>query len=125
MMKQHSKTGSVLLSALRSAALGYPEVQEGLACAGTSAEKRTIKVKNKAFLFLGTADVMFKLRESLAEAAELAAKEPDRYKVGAHGWVTVTIGNGKSLSEKRVAKWIDESYRLLAPKQLVALLPER
>jgi hypothetical protein len=125
LMKQKSQPERTLLQILRTVALGYPETQEGVACAGTSAEKRTIKVKGKAFLFLGMADVMLKLRESLEEATTLASKRPDRYKVGAHGWVTVTISNLKSLSEKLLLRWIDESYRLLASKHLVALLPKR
>jgi hypothetical protein len=113
------------MQALRRLALQYPEAQEGIACAGTPAEKSTVKVRNKAFLFLGPADMMVKLRDSVAEAAELAAKEPGRYKVGAPGWVTVKFGDGETPPLDLLAKWIDESYRLLAPKQLLALLPER
>ena len=111
-------------NALRSFALRYPEAQEGIACEGTAIEKRTIKVRNKAFLFLGKTDAMLKLQESLPEATNLAANEPSRYKVGAHGWVTVTCGNDKSALLDLLERWIDESYRLLAPKQLAALLPK-
>ena len=110
---------------LRELALRYPEAEEGIACAGTAIEKRTIKVRNKAFLFLGTADAMFKLGDSLADAAKLAAKEPGLYKTGAKGWVTVKFDADTSPPLDILARWIDESYRLLAPKQLTALLPER
>jgi hypothetical protein len=106
-------------------ALRYPKAEEGIACAGTALEKRTVKARSKAFLFLGTADAMVKLGDSLAEAARLAATEPDRYKVGTHGWVTVTFGGEESPPLDLLERWIDESYRLLAPKQLVALLPVR
>jgi hypothetical protein len=112
------------MRALQTIALRYPEAQEGVACAGTPIEKRTVKVRNKAFLFLGTADAMVKLSESLTEAANLAAKEPNHYKVGAHGWVSLTFSDGAPPPLDVLERWIDESYRLLAPKQLVALLPE-
>jgi hypothetical protein len=118
----HVKTDEIV-STLRELALKYPETEEGIACAGTALEKRTIKVRNKAFLFLGKADVMLKLRDSLTEAAKLAAKAPDVYKAGANGWVTVKLDAGASPSLDVLARWIDESYRLLAPKQLTAVLP--
>lgn len=110
---------------LRSVALQYPEVHEGIACAGTALEKRTIKARNKAFVFLGATDAMLKVGTSLPELTELAAQEPNRYKVGTHGWATVTFGDVETLPLDRLTRWLDESYRLLAPRQLVALLPEQ
>ena len=92
-MKRKPHRKSEPAQALRISAMQYPEAQERIACEGTSLEKRTIKARSKAFLFLGAADAMLKLRESLAEATDLASQEPSRYKVGAHGWVTVTFGN--------------------------------
>jgi hypothetical protein len=68
---------------------------------------------------------MLKLSDYLAEAAKLAANEPGLYKTGAKGWVTVKFDADRSPPLDVLARWIDESYRLLAPKQLVALLPER
>ena len=112
------------MQTLRKLALRYPEAQEGIACEGTTIERRTVKARNKAFVFLGLNDAMLKLHESLTEATHLASKEPSRYKVGAHGWVTVTFGNDESMLEV-LKRWIDESYRLIVPKQLVALLPAR
>ena len=110
---------------LQKLALRYPEAQEGIACAGTALESKTIKVGNKAFLFLGEKDVRLKLGESLAEAAKLAAKVPGRYEVGVHGWVKLTFSNDETPPLDLLKRWIDESYRLLAPKKLLALLPER
>jgi hypothetical protein len=120
-MKRHSKPD--LRQSLRSRALGYPETVEGIACAGTSLEKLTVKVRNKAFLFLGLEDAMLKLDDSLEQASELAAEMPGRCKVGAHGWVTVALEEADALSPQLLLRWIDESYRLLAPKTLVAALP--
>src|SRR5689334_12537318 len=75
--------------ALRAIALALPETTEGIACAGTALEKRTIKVKNKAFIFLGLSDAMLKLGDSLPAAKALAVQQPDRCKAGANGWTTV------------------------------------
>ena len=113
------------MQALRKLALSYPEAQEGIACKGTALECSTFNARSKAFLFVGAADVRLKLDASLAEANKLAAKEPSRYQVGAHGWVKVTLHQDEAAPLELLKKWIDESYRLLAPKQLVALLPER
>lgn len=108
---------------LRTAALQYPETHEGVACEGTALEKRTIKARNKAFVFIGAADAMFKVAASIPEITALAAKEPTRYKIGAHGWTTVTFGDVSTLPLDQLTRWLDESYRLIAPRQLVALLP--
>src|SRR5688572_15785556 len=97
-MKRPMQASTDVSRALRSAALRFPEAEEGIACEGTALEKRTIKARNKAFLFLGATDAMLKLHDSVAEATKLASKQPDRYKVGAHGWVTVSFRNGESLS---------------------------
>ena len=113
------------MEALRRLALEYPGAQEGVACQGTSLEKRTVKAGDKAFLFLGRTDAMFKLRESLPEATRLASREPGRYRVGGHGWVTMTLSADEPMLLDVLERWIDESYRLLAPAKLVASLPVR
>ena len=122
-MEQPSTPERAPMQALRAVALRYPEVQEGTAC-----KKSSFKARKKAFLFMGMDDrsynAMVKLRESLAEAAELAAREPDRYKVGAHGWVTATFSHDESPPPGLLDRWIAESYRVLAPKRLVALPPD-
>ena len=109
---------------LRKIALQYPEAEEGTSC-----NKAAFKARNKAFLFVGMDDtsynVMLKLHESLAEAKKLAAKEPDHYGVGGMDWVKATFSHHESSPAGLMEKWIDESYRLLAHKQLVALLDER
>ena len=123
-MARQTLTESKPMHALRRVALQYPEAQEGVVCT-----KRAFKARNKAFLFMGMDDrcydAMLKLRESLAEAAKLATKEPDCYTIGAHGWVTATFSHGQSPPPGLLEGWIDESYRLLVHKQLVAMLPDR
>jgi hypothetical protein len=115
-MTRQPSPESELLQTLRRIALRYPETQEGSAC-----NKSAFKARNKSFLFLGMEDrsthIMVKLRASLAEAARL-----DQCKVGANGWVTAVFDREHAPPPGLLEKWIDESYRLLAPRQLVALL---
>lgn len=111
-------------AALRAYALRYPEATSGVACAGTALECPTVAARGKAFLFLGPTGLRVKVRESLDQATEFAAREPGRYTVGAHGWVQVVPGEGP-LPLDVLERWIDESYRLLVPKALVAMLPEK
>ena len=112
------------MQALRRIALRLPEAQEGVVC-----EKAAFKAGNKSFFFLGREDTgyntMVKLRDSLAEAAKLAAKNPSRYGVGAHGWVSATFDHCEPPPAGLFERWIEESYRLLVPKKLVALLSDR
>ncbi len=99
-----------LIGALRKRALRHPDTTEGVACEGTALEKQTVKVKSKAFLFLGLSDAMFKLTDSAAEATRLG------FEVGKHGWVRVKLDRAPPLA--RLEKWVDESYRAVAgPKK--------
>jgi hypothetical protein len=106
------------MKAMLQAALEYPETSEGIACAGTPIEKRTIKVRKKAFLFLGKEDAMVKLKDSIPDARRLQKTEPDRCKVGISGWVTVVVRDDAVTPIAVLRKWAGESYRLLAPKTL-------
>lgn len=112
-MSRQKTTVSAPMKALRRAALRHPDAREGVSCEGTSLEKRTVKAHKKAFVFLGVSDVMVKLRESLPEATRLAAKQPDRYRAGAHGWVKATFIDGEVPSLALLERWIDESYRVV------------
>lgn len=81
-------------------------MEQGIACAGTSLESRTYRVRNKAFLFVSKAQARMKLGASAAEATRLG------FAVGANGWVTVPLD---ALPATAVSKrWIAESYALLA-----------
>jgi predicted DNA-binding protein (MmcQ/YjbR family) len=121
---QATAAGSDPAQALRRFALRYPEAQEGVSCS-----KSAFRAGDKAFLFVAMEDhphtAMVKLRESQAEAATLASKEPGRYTVGAHGWVTVTFSDDEPPPLDVLERWIDESYRVVVNKRLVAMLPER
>lgn len=105
-----------MVAALREFAMRLPGAEEGVACAGTALEKRTIKAKNKAFLFLGLSDAMLKLGPSLEEAVALATLEPGRVKVGAHGWVTVKLDE-KAPPLELLQRWIEESHRVVSGRR--------
>jgi hypothetical protein len=108
------------MKALRKIALGLPETEAGIACKGTAVECATVMVRNKAFLFLGKKEIRLKLDESLDEAGKLAAEEPEVYKVGAKGWISITVAGIESAPAGVLDRWIGESYRLFAPKKLAA-----
>jgi hypothetical protein len=109
--------------ALRRIALRHAGTEEGVACAGTALEKRTIRAGKKAFLFLGRGDAMLKVRESLAEAQRFAAKDPAGCRAGGGGWVSVRIGEDGVVPLPVLEKWIAESYRLMAPPARAAAGP--
>lgn len=104
---------------LRKLALGFPEATEGTSCT-----KAAYKVRKKNFLFVGEKDgvctVMFKLKDSLEEAETMQKAEPEVYEVGSAGWVTARFK--KAPKKGLLERWTEESYRLMAPKKLVATL---
>jgi hypothetical protein len=57
------------------------------------------------------------------QALALPFAKPTEYGLGRHGWVTVRLAKAtKPLTEQCMA-WIDESFRAVAPKRVVAGLP--
>lgn len=65
---------------------------------------------------------MLKLGDSLPDAKKLAKKHPDHYKVGNTGWLTATLPYTESPRPSLFERWIDESFRLIAPQTLIATL---
>jgi hypothetical protein len=102
------------MRALLASAAKLPGVTEGIACAGTALESRTLKIGGKAFAFFGPTDLRIKLSGSLAAAKRLAKSRPGSCQPGAGGWTKVTLGPGM-LPLSMLAKWIGESYALMAP----------
>jgi predicted DNA-binding protein (MmcQ/YjbR family) len=82
------------------------------------------KVRGKIFVFLGPASsrrLTVKLDESHGHALSIEGAERTGYGLGTHGWVTVPVrASGVTLDLLR--DWIEESYRIVAPKRLVAEL---
>ena len=83
-----------------------------------------VKVRGKIFVFAGAAGskrMAVKLAESHAHALAIDGAEPTGYGLGKAGWVTVPYrASGVSLGVLR--DWVEESYRIVAPKRLVAQL---
>lgn len=106
---------------LRARALSFPETTEDFPWG-----ERAIKVRGKAFLFLRAEgrEVSFsvKLPRSAVEALELPNVEPTQYGLGKHGWVTARVDGGRDAPLETFEAWLDESYRAVAPKRLVAQL---
>jgi predicted DNA-binding protein (MmcQ/YjbR family) len=115
------KKGSRIAEAIRTKALSYPETGEDHPW-GESA----FKVKGKTFVFMGQGDagVSFsvKLDGSRDLALALPGSEPTHYGLGKKGWVTVRPTPRTSLEVLYFL--IDESYRTIAPKRVVASLPD-
>ncbi len=101
-------------TALAALAEKLPDTDEGIACAGTAVESRTIRTGGKAFLFIRAADARLKLGASVPEIAAMAAKHPDHYQTGAGGWSKITFANGHTLDQRQLKRWITESYGLFA-----------
>jgi predicted DNA-binding protein (MmcQ/YjbR family) len=108
-------------SALRSYAVGFPEATEDFPWG-----ERAIKVNGKTFLFMrATADeVSFsvKLPHSRFFVLDLPNTEPTHYGLGKHGWVTARYPDAPAKSLDMFKMWLEESYRSVAPKKLVARL---
>jgi hypothetical protein len=99
---------------LIASAAKLPGVEEGIACAGTALESRTLKIGDKAFAFFGPNDLRIKLAQSLVAAQRLAKARPGSCVPSASGWTKCTLGPGM-LPISTLTKWISESYRMFAP----------
>src|SRR3990170_7245835 len=101
-------------------ALGLPE-----AYLDHSWGEDVAKVRNKVFAFFGLpestdAAMSVKLAASHPLALAQPGATPTGYGLGDSGWVTVRLS--AKLPLEMLRGWIDESYRTVAPKALVATL---
>jgi predicted DNA-binding protein (MmcQ/YjbR family) len=107
--------------ALRAYALGFPEAREDFPWG-----ERVVKVKDKVFVFLGRDEedlgVTVKLPSSGLIALGLPFASPTGYGLGKSGWVTARFTAKDKPPLDMLRKWIEESYRAVAPKNLVASL---
>ncbi len=82
------------------------------------------KVRKKIFVFFGDAGsrhMTVKLAESHAHALSIEGARPSAYGLGKSGWVTVPLA-AEGVDSALLREWIEESYRIVAPKTLVAAL---
>ena len=90
-------------------------------------EDTVAKVRKKIFVFLGgpgSERMTVKLAESHAHALSIEGARPSAYGLGKSGWVTVPLG-AEGVTVDLLRDWIEESYRIVAPQQLVAELDGR
>lgn len=113
-----------LAGKLRARAMKYPEATEDFPWG-----ERAIKVRGKAFLFLRAegrgVSFSVKLPHSAAEALELPFTQPTPYGLGRHGWVMAEVDGSRDAPVSTFEAWLDESYRAVAPKRLVATLDKQ
>jgi predicted DNA-binding protein (MmcQ/YjbR family) len=103
---------------LRELALRYPEAYEEFPWG-----HRAIKVKKKAFLFMGGDKRALSLSLKLPLSGRVALihgfASPTGYGLGKSGWVTARFQANDDVPLALLKQWIDESYRAIAPAKLV------
>jgi len=85
-----------------------------------------VKVNKKIFVFLGSEEftplgMSVKLGESHDQALMVPGAEPSGYGLGRAGWVTIPFGDATPPLGV-LEDWVEESYRIVAPKRLIAEL---
>ena len=105
-------------------ALGFPGAWEDHPW-----EEDVVKVGKKIFVFLGTEDssdpgMIVKLDDSHEQALAVPGAAPTGYGLGRSGWVTVPYRDTTPPLDV-LKDWVEESYRRVAPKQLIAGLDSR
>ncbi|MFF7308378.1 MmcQ/YjbR family DNA-binding protein [Streptomyces sp. NPDC008137] len=110
---------------VREFALGLPGAVEEFPWGESVA-----KVNKKVFVFLGVQDgsyplgVTVKLKDETAHAHALAGPgaEPAGYGLGKAGWVAIPLEREGAPAAPVLCDWVEESYRVIAPKRLIAEL---
>jgi predicted DNA-binding protein (MmcQ/YjbR family) len=109
---------------VRRFALSYPETREDHPW-GESA----IKVKGKTFVFMGLTDGKFGLSVKLPRSHEFALDypftKPTGYGLGKSGWISAGFSGKDDPPLDVLQFWVDESFRAVAPRKLVAIVPDR
>jgi predicted DNA-binding protein (MmcQ/YjbR family) len=114
-----------LRAQLRAFALSLPVAAEDLPWG-----ERVIKVNGKIFVFLGHDEEMapplmtVKLDESHGHALALEGAGPSGHGLGRAGWVNIPL-LAEGVTFDLLRDWIEESYRIVAPKRLVGELDRR
>ena len=85
-------------------------------------------MNKKIFVFLGVDDspelgMSVKLRESHEQAMSVPGATPTGYGLGRAGWVSIPF-RATTPPIDVLRDWVEESYRIVAPKRLVAELDE-
>lgn len=88
---------------------------------------RVMKVNKKVFVFMGqhedgSVGISTKLPQSAELALSLPFASPTGYGLGKSGWVSARFAAKEKVPVAMLKEWIEESYRAIAPKKLVATL---
>jgi predicted DNA-binding protein (MmcQ/YjbR family) len=109
------------IARLRELCLGLPEVEEQPFAMHSSP---AFRVRNKIFVMVGEDLGRLTLKAGPGVQQALVGDDPERYYippyVGAKGWVGVVLDGELDWSE--LTELVEDSYRLIAPKRLVAQL---
>src|SRR5690606_23578436 len=115
-----SRAAEAAQAKLAEYALSLPEAYADHPCGELVA-----KVNKKVFVFLGkpedaTEDVGFSVQLPIAgvDALELPFTTPTGYGLGKAGWVSVRFPVAEGPPMDEFFRWIDESYRAVAPSRL-------
>jgi predicted DNA-binding protein (MmcQ/YjbR family) len=113
--------------AFRAYGLTFPEATEDFPWGET-----VLKVKGKVFVFLGRPEGMesewgmsLKLPISKEEALAMPGASPTGYGLGKAGWVSLRFRPGDEVPMEQLERWLEESYRSVAPKRVAARLAAR
>ena len=121
-VKSTVRNPQTALERVRAIALAYPDAHEEFPW-GESA----FKVRGKTFVFTRETEeglgITVKLPRSREFALDRDFTEPTGYGLGKSGWITARFPPNQAPPMDLIAAWIDESYRAIAPKKLVAQLP--
>lgn len=108
-----------LEAAMRARGLGYPQTEEAFPWG-----ERALKVKGKAFLFMRLTDeelsFSVKLPRTGFQALAMPFVKPTEYGLGKHGWITARLTKVTKALTEQCMLWIDESFRAVAPKRVLA-----
>jgi predicted DNA-binding protein (MmcQ/YjbR family) len=107
---------------LRAYALRYPDVREDHPW-GESA----FKVNGKVFVFTNVTKETLHLTVKLPRSREFALEchtftKPTGYGLGKAGWITAEFAAKDKPPLDILEAWIDESFRAIAPKKVVAAM---
>jgi len=106
---------------LRAFALSLPETHEDFPWG-----ERVVKVARKVFVFMSAVEgglgVTVKLPASSSLALGLPFVSPTGYGLGRSGWVTARFSRREPVPVDLLERWIDESYRAIAPKRCLRAL---
>jgi predicted DNA-binding protein (MmcQ/YjbR family) len=119
MNREHRKAAE----RLKTFALGLPGAWEDHPWGET-----VVKVNKKVFVFLGVEErlaLSVKLPDSSEAALSMPFTAPTGYGLGRGGWVTASFDPPNRPPVDILCDWIEESYRTIAPKKLVAELDAR